>query len=527
MSQGISRRNVLIGGLATGAAGLTALGATAPALAAPDPDAKGRPADLALTHVTVVDPARHRPQPNMTVLISRGRIVAVGRREEIAIERRTKVIDLTGKYLIPGLCDMHTHSIGSEMISPPLYALNGVTTVREMAGSPVVSGWRDKIESGQLLGPRWVIASPIVDGFPSLLVGPGEESPGIIPVANADEARRAVRKVKAAGADFVKLYSRVSAEAYLAIADEARRQRIQVAGHCPDLVPIEQAIDSGQRSIEHLHTLPLSTSRRHTEVRRALAAVTIEPGDYNRWFRQIHPIEWLAANNPSGSRTRAIFDRLVRKGTAVTPTIIMHQLLDMPEGAILDDERLKYVPTETRGFWSFVLEDFYKPGRTPEEMAQQRELYQHRLAFVAAMGKANVRVLAGSEAGLVYAYPGFSLHDELAELVKAGLTPLQALRSATTTPTEFLGIDREVGAIRRGQLADLVVLNGNPLADIRNTAKIHAVLVRGRLIDSAERERLLAAVADAASQPAESMPPAAAGCICHMPADPISKRVAR
>lgn len=200
----------------------------------------------------------------------------------------------------------------------------------------------------------------------------------------------------------------------------------------------------------------------------------------------------------------------------VTPTVIMHQLLDMPEEAVLDDDRLRYVPTETRGFWSFVLEDYYKAGRTPAEVTQQRELYQHRLHFVGAMQRAGVRMMAGSEAGLVYAYPGFSLHDELAELVRAGLTPLQALRTATVEPAEFLGVRHANGSIRRGQIADLVVLNGDPLADIRNTAKIHAILVRGRLIDSAQRDRMLADVEAAANEPAGSLPQAA-GCICHMP----------
>lgn len=501
MTQGISRRNVLIGGLALTGAGL------------PGP-AWGRPADLALTGVTVVDPTRKRPEPNMTVLVAGDRIAAVGRRDDLPVGRGTRVVDLTGKYLIPGLCDMHAHSIGSERISPPLYALNGVTTVREMAGSAAVSGWRDKIERGRLFGPRWIIASNIIDGYPSLLAGPDDESSGILTVRNAAEARQAVRRVKAEGADFVKIYSRVSEESYRAIVDEARRQRITFAGHCPDLVPVEQAIDAGHRSIEHLHALPLSTSRRHAEVRRALAAVKIQPGDYNSWFRQIHLIEWLAANNPSTARREAIFDRLVRKGTAVAPTAIMHQLLDMPEDAVLDDERLKYVPTATREFWRFVLEDFYKKGRTPEEMAQQRELYQHRLGFIGAMQRAGVSMLAGSEAGLVYAYPGFSLHDELAELVRAGLTPLQALRTATVEPARFLGLRN---LIRPGHNADLVVLDANPLADIRNTTKIHAVLVRGRFIDSAERRRMLKDVEDAADDPA-GPEIVARGCICHGPA---------
>lgn len=455
--------------------------------------------DLALTHVTVIDPEHDHPHREMTVLVAGHRITEAGPSGQVRINPGTPVLDLTGKFLIPGLADLHAHSIGSERISPPLYVLNGVTTVREMAASTEVSDWRRKIDRGRLLGPTWVIAGPIVDGFPSLLTEPGDEESDIITVTTAAEGRQAVRRAKAGGADFVKLYSRIPPEAFVAIAAEARKLRIPIAGHSPDQVPVEDVIDAGYRSIEHLHTLPLATSSRPADVRQALDAIKIRPGDYAGWFRKLHPIEWLAANHPSADRQEAVFERMIQRGTGSVPTLTMHQLVDMPEDAILDDERLRYIPAETREFWRFVLEDYYLKGRTNEEKAQQRELYQRRLEFVHAMHRSGVRLLAGSEAGFVYSYPGFSLHDELAELVRAGLTPLEALRTATVEPTRFLGTP--TGSIRPGRIADLVVLDGDPLADIRNTAKIHAVVVRGKLVDSAERQRLLAEIEAAAAEP--------------------------
>lgn len=524
MTPGSSRRSVLIAGLTTGAAA-TGLARPATAAAGPmtaepaGPTGSAAAADLALTHVTVIDATRRWPDRDMTVLISGDRIVAVGGHRDVRVPRGARVVDLTGKYLIPGLCDMHTHSYGTERISPPLFIANGVTSVREMAWSPVVDGWRDKINSGRLIGPRWSIASDIIDGSPSLLVKPGETG-GAIVVADATEARRAVRRVKAEGADFVKVYSRLSEEAYLAIADEARRLRISFAGHCPDVVPIGQAAHAGQRSIEHLQALGCATSSRAAQIRRALAAIRIEPGEYGSWFRQIHPVEWTAAGSDSPARSAEVFAGLVRHRTWVTPTLAMHLIADRPEDVVTGDEddRRHYVTAEAREQWTEVLRDVYKAGRTPEEIAQQRELFERRLRLVGAMQRAGVPLLAGSEAGFAYAYPGFSLHEELALLVKAGLTPLQALRAATLEPARFLGVQHELGSIRRGKLADLVVLDADPLADITNTTRIHAVLTGGRLISSARRRRMLADVARAvAGGPAGSMPAAAAGCGCHMP----------
>ncbi|WP_192809744.1 amidohydrolase family protein [Actinomadura rudentiformis] len=520
MSDLPSRRHVLIGGVAAGAAIVTATGAARSAAVrsgeARTAGGRGEPL-LALVGVTVIDATRAQPLINSTVLIRGDRIVRVGRRGQVPVPPGATVVDLTGKYLIPGLWEMHAHSIGTEHISPPLYLANGVTSVREMAGSAVVAGWREAIEQGRIRGPRWTIASTIVDGSPSLLADP-EDPSGAILVATPAQARRAVRQAKAEGADFVKVYSRVPREAYAAIADEARRQHIPFAGHCPDTVPIVQASDAGQRSIEHIHTLWCATSSRHRQVQRALASITIEPGGYAGWFRQFHKAEWLAAENYSPKRAAAVFTRLVRNRTWVTPTLAMHQIVDRPEALFLADDRLKYIPAEDQQWWRWAVDNIYKPGRNPQEVAQQHALFDRRLRFVAAMREAGVSLLAGSESGFIYAYPGFSLHDELALLVRSGLTPREALGAATLQAATFMGAQHSLGTIHPGKLADLVVLDADPLADITHTTKIHAVLAAGHLITSAERRRMLTSVEQAAKEkPSRHLPSATIGCGCHTP----------
>ncbi|WP_067464167.1 amidohydrolase family protein [Actinomadura macra] len=509
MSRPISRRGVLVGGAAAGAA--LAVGARHPRRAAAGP----RPR-LALRGVTVIDATRSRPRPNATVLIEDDRIVAVGGRDEVPVHHGVTVVDLPGRFVIPGLCEMHAHSIGTHEISPPLYLANGVTTVREMSGSPVVDRWRADIERGVLAGPRWTIASTIIDGSPSLLAGP-DDPDGAILVTDEAEARRAVRRVKAEGADFVKIYSRLSAEAFEAIADEARRQGLPLAGHCPDKVAVARASDLRQRSIEHLHTLWCAVSGRARQVRRALDAIAIDAGDYGGWFRQFHKVEWLASSHHSARRADALFERLIANGTWVTPTLSMHLIVDRPEDLPQDDPRLRYIPAEDREWWRWAVDNIYLPGRTAEEIGQQRELFDRRLRFVGAMRRAGVRLLNGSEAGFIYAYPGFSLHEELALQVRAGLSPLEAIATATLEPARYLGAERDLGSVRPGKLADLVVLDADPLADITNTSRIHAVVADGRLITSARRRRMLADVERAAGMPRQGLPAARVGCGCHAP----------
>ncbi|WP_406078674.1 amidohydrolase family protein [Micromonospora sp. NBC_00858] len=429
----------------------------------------------------------------MSVLVQSGRITKLDRSAEIPAPTGARVVDLEGKFVIPGLWDMHVHSLFPEGILPQLYAATGVTTVREMMDLPWIRQWRDRIETGELIGPRWIIGSQVLDGKPS--IWSGNDGGSYAEITNEREARNAVRRAKLDDADFVKIYSRLDRQSFHAIANEARRQLIPVVGHAPDLVPITEAARAGQRGFEHFFPALLGASHEETEVRRLLAAITLT-GDghgHREWFRGIRAAEWLAANTYDPRRGAKVYARLKSERVAVTPTMIMHRVTDLPDDIVPDHERLRYLPPGTLDVWKLQLEETFQNGRTPQETAQYRVLFRHRLRVLHEMHRSGVRILAGTDAsGIAFGYPGFALHDELALLVEAGFTPMEALQAATREPARHLGLEHSLGTIRQGHLADLVILDANPLYDIRNTQRIHALVIRGRFVSSAERQSMLA-----------------------------------
>ncbi|GLY69917.1 amidohydrolase family protein [Amycolatopsis taiwanensis] len=448
----------------------------------------------ALTGVTVIDATGRAPQRNTTVLIRRERIIGMG--HGVGIPAGAEVIAMPGKFVIPGLCDAHVHTMPMEQISPPLYLATGITTVREMSGTPLLHQWRDRIERGELPGPRSVIASRIIDGAPTT----GDPAM-FTEVATEQEAREAVRQAKRDGADFVKLVSRMPRDLHQVVADESRRQRIPFTGHLPDAVPLTVASAAGQRSIEHLYATWYETSTREKELYARIAKLTFEHGDYPGWLRETHRLEWDAVNSYSARKAAAAFAALARNGTRVVPTLSVYQMLDRPDDIDLTDQRLRYVPASAVEGWRWALENIIMAGRTPEEIAQHRELLERRLTFVRDLAKAGVPVVAGTDGGdLPFVIPGYGLHDELALLVRAGLSPLAALRAGTIEAMRLLGLDHALGTVESGKLADLVVLDADPLADIRNTTRIHAVVARGRVITAEQRTRMLDDIATAAAQ---------------------------
>lgn len=461
----------------------------------------------AFIHGTVIDTVTGATRPDSTVLVDGDAIVAVGPSSQVTVPDQASVVDVTGTYLIPGLADMHVHSDERDRIDPPLQVANGVTLVREMWGKPYHHDWRRRVEAGTLLGPRWVIGSKLVDGSPSLWSDMPTDQEDLVVIDTPDEARRAVAEAKDGEADFVKVYSRVSAEAYRALMDEANRRNIAVMGHRPDTVPLTETLDAGQRSLEHMHALWPATSRNADELEAAMARLDPKAARgmlYSDWFRQLNEVEWEAFHSYSPFAAKAVFDRMVAQDVAYTPTLVMHRTLDNPGLARVDDPRMRYMPAETLEFWPMVVEHFYTADRTTDEAAKRLLLFESRLRTVGAMADAGVRILAGTDLGTGFLYPGFSLHDELELLVRAGLDPLRALQAATVEPARFLGREHQSGSIRPDNVADLVVLDDNPLVDIRNTQRIHAVMAGGRYLGPDDRRRVLEEVAAAAAEPAPS-----------------------
>lgn len=505
----VSRRQALGVGFGIGAG--IALG-TSSTYATPTGAGSGTGSDagstVAITGATVIDTTGARVLHNSTVLVRGERIVAIGNAGQVQVPADAQVVDARGKFVVPGFIDSHVHGSGQEQIDLPLYLANGVTTARDMNGQALLYQWRDRINAGTLFGPRYLVASSVVDGPQSLLVGSGAP---YVEVADARQARDAVRTAVAQGSDFIKVYVRLSPEAYHAIAAECRSLGVTFVGHTPDAIPLAEASAAGQRSFEHIYTSWFATSSREREIRARLAQIKVGAGEFNKWFDQTHPLDVLAARTFDPGRAGRVFARLAADGSHQVATLTHHRVADRPASISVHEDRLRYLPAATQEGWKAQYQQLYVDGRTKQEAAEHRALFSARRRWVGAAYRAGVPVLAGTDTGTAYVYPGFSLHDELENLVSVGLSPMQALQAATIAPARFLGLP-DVGMIRRNAIADLAVLDADPLADIRNTQRVHAVVVRGRLITAEDREQLLRDVETAAGS--GTLPARLAGCAC-------------
>ncbi|HEX5205003.1 amidohydrolase family protein [Paractinoplanes rhizophilus] len=517
------QRRTILTGTALGVAG-AAFGLSPSARASTSPSARASASlsawasargPIAIRGVTVID-AAGGVRRGCTVLLRGDRIVDAGPAQRVPIPHDATVLDGAGKYLIPGLADMHTHAVGIDDTDPELYVVNGVTTTRQMSGSAQARAWQQQIAAGARLGPRWSIGSRIVDGAPSLWDGLDVDGSVHVSVANPAEARSAVRREHAAGAAFIKTYTRLSRDSFLAIADECGKLGLPFLGHVPDFVALTEAADRGMRTVEHLFEIWFDTSSQEERLRRAVAAVPIGPGDYNGWFTKMHPYEYAAARSYDRRKAARVFDRIARHGTFVTPTLVLHETNDMPERIRRHDPRYRYFSPDVIDYWDWALDNLYLPGRTPARIAESRELFRRRLALTAGLADAGVPLMTGTDLGTTYLMPGFSVHDELALFVRAGLKPIEALAAATLNPARYLGRPDQ-GVIRRGAVADLVLLDADPLHDIRNSTRIDSVFVGGVHLGPARRRRMLADIEAAASRPkpAAAAPVAFRGCPCH------------
>ena len=453
--------------------------AKAPAVQEP----ASKPNPLVLTHVTLIDMTGAPPKPDMTVIISGNRIARVGKTSQVPLPKFADVVDANGRFLIPGLWDMHIHWYDREYL--PLFLANGVTGVRIMSGAPIHHEWRKDIEAGTLLGPRMVIASEIVDG-------PKPFWPGSISVSNAAEGRQAVDKIKQSGADFVKVYTFLPRDAYLAIADEAKKQGIPFEGHVPLSVTAEEASRAGQKSFEHLTGILPACSARRDELFKAGQddlAEEMTSAKPSFWGPHIEALRQVELDTYSPERATAVFALLKSNGTWQCPTLtLLRALAYSDDPSYARDPRLRFLPASVKATWNSS-----KPyGETPEQYDLAKKEFQTDLQIVGVMQQSGVGILAGTDTSNPYTYPGFSLHDELGLLVQAGLTPMEALQAATLSPARFLGKESDLGTIEAGKLADMVLLYANPLDDIGNTRKIWAVVYNGKLYAHDAIDQMLA-----------------------------------
>jgi len=450
---------------------------------------------ITITHVTVINATGAAARPDSNVVIQGTRILAVGPAAATAIPRDARIVDGSGRFLIPGLADMHLHQTGAsepagsrEFIIPLLIA-NGITTVRDMGGKvEYLKALRTEIDSGKRMGPQIFFTGPYLDGNPPSF------QPSIV-AQNAAEAIAGVQKLKGEGVDFIKVQSRLQPEAYYAIARESQKQGIRFVGHVPDSITAAAASDAGQASIEHLTGVLLGCSTREEELRRRqLKRPPVGETPRKTLARQrIWQRDLL--DSYSEERASRLFQKFAANHTWQVPTLplLIRLAYLVPENDRIDDPRLKYIPGNLRNIWNQSRGGLLDM-RTETDFALRRRLIHQSLSAVKAMKETGISIMAGTDATAPNVFPGFSLHEDLSYLVEAGLTPIQALQAATVEPAEFLGRSAEQGTIAAGKRADLVLLDANPLEDIQNTQKIQAVILKGKLFQRSDLDALLSGV---------------------------------
>jgi hypothetical protein len=417
---------------------------------------------LIIKNVTVIDATGAVPQKNVSVAIDGDKISAI--KKSIRAPRSARIVDGKGKFLIPGLWDMHLHLPPA---SPPFDDLreSGITGVREMfTGIPfeLLKGWRERDDL-----PR-IVTGGLLDGPQMLSTGP--PPPGAYAVATGPEARAAVRLLSRLGFDFVKVYNSLPRDAYFGIADQARMLGMPFAGHVPEAVSPAEASNAGQKSQEHLINILLACSTREEELRaERIAVMTSQQISGEERLRLLaFPTAEGLFDTYSEQKAAALFAKFVKNETWHTPTLV---LLDA------------FLRRPTLARQQFYMRDLDDAGFA-DVMERIRALLDRYRKLVSDMRRAGVQFLAGTDASqFTVVEPGAGLHDELALLVDSGFTPMEALQTATRNPAVYFGKLAEWGTVEAGKSADLVLLDADPLKDIRNTRKIRAVVLRGRLLD--------------------------------------------
>lgn len=473
------------------------------------PERAAEPVSLAIENVTVIDPQTRRVLPARSVYVEGGRIVAVAAAKDGARYAPRTRVDGTGKFLIPGLMDMHLHLFLPEPAGPALNLLlaNGVTGIREMASdcwapagakAGCLEDYRAlqaAVRSGETPGPELLSLTSAMIMGPTRLKVPRDLDPTIAPTG-AEEARRVVRYLKARGLDRIKTHDSVPTEAFLALMAEAKAAGIEVSGHVPFRPGSLGAARLGYGSIEHARDLLYDCGRYGPEFRRASADFSdgkpgaARPGNVERLSRTVSEYD--------PALCAAFLAQLAGTGVHYTPTHVTREMeARAGEAAYRNDPRRKYILAARNRNWEKDLDE--TAALPPEEKEALRRFFEHGLLITGMAYRAGVPIMAGTDASDTMILPGFSLHNELSLLAKAGLPPMEVLRSATAVPAAYLRRGDVLGGVAAGREADLVLLRANPLADIGNTRSIEAVIADGRLYDRAALDALLAQAERAAS----------------------------
>jgi imidazolonepropionase-like amidohydrolase len=437
----------------------------------------------AITNVTVIDATGASARPHQTVVIRNGRIAEIGAKVRIP-KGATRIVG-AGKFLIPGLWDMHTHVAGISADPKwgksllPIYFAHGVVGVRDMAGDlDALLAWKREQVEGKLIGPRMIVSGPFLDGSAKGYGFPTD----VIEVTTPETARKKVRELKKRGVDFIKVGSQLTPEVFNAIAQEAKAQGLTFVGHVPDSVKVEDAAYAGMRSMEHMYGMLWAVSGNAAELEKR-ANEAREKKDREGIAKLQDELE-ASFSAEKAATTAALFKQ---HGTWLVPTLswtLNASTMDKVEA----NGMLAMLPKKLQAEWE---PEKARKIFSPRGIAFYSRKIKDDMRLLKVMYDLGVPVLAGSDSLDPYVFPGDSLWKELAALNQAGLTPIQALQTATLNPAKFMGRDKDAGTIEKGKIADLVLLENDPLADLSKRPLITGVMQNGKYYSRAELQKLV------------------------------------
>lgn len=432
-------------------------------------------ADLIIENASVIDLDDGSARLADQIVISDGRIVHVGERRNIDGEPQR--IDAAGAFAIPGLWDAHVHSVSAADWHFPLMVSHGVTAVRNMHTTEEdpfakINALRARIASAELTGPLLLANGRIVDG-------PRASWPGSLSIGSPEEAVEAVARLSDAGADFLKVYDGVAPDVYEALMKEAAAVSMPVDGHMPSRVDPKDAARLGHRTVEHLSGMLQGCSSEQKEIREKFSALAAaEPLPFPQDMIAFFGLVQGQAETWDADECRRTASAYAAGRVAVTPTLVNIRSMTQPQTLVEDPEAMRLVPQSVRNRWDEELAadriQAMSTTMTPVEAIAPQTM--------SILEEAGVPILAGTDVGNSFLVPGYHLHTELELMVEAGMTPLNALRSATVVPAEILAPDEMTGRVRPGYRADIVLLTSNPIEDIANTRTIKSIILRGELI---------------------------------------------
>ncbi len=444
---------------------------------------------LVLTHVTIIDLIKGIAKPDMTVIITGNKISSIGKSANVKPPKKAQVIYAGGKYLIPGLWDMHVHTLEEDWYKWqfPLFIANGIIGFREMWGHrQLADSIKAEIQRGTLPYLHFTASGHIVDGkkvfWPKSISAPSPEA-----------ALRIVDSLNNVKVDFVKIYSFLEPDVFEAIAKRCKEKNLAFAGHVPHRVWLTRASETGMASMEHLYGFLIEACSFPDSAMKMkkINADNFEAGMESKLrIEKAGSSEKFMLDNFSENRMRIIAKVLKRNSTYIVPTIVTNRgSYFANELSKINDERLKYMSQGTKDYWKEEVEKDLKRNGI-EDRQLKRKRYELEKKVIRILAEENVPILAGTDSDNPFAFPAFSLHDELALFVEFGMTAVDALRTATINPVKYLKMTDSLGSVATGKRADIVLLNGNPLTDISQTKNIHAVILNGKLYSFGELQKL-------------------------------------